>query len=103
MVLSATAQAWVHLILIWVGFGTAVGFVATMFLPAGNPAGIFGNLVIGITGSCAGPVAFVLCMEPEHFHPMSPLGFAIAVGTSILLLILYRCLMFITGVTEKKN
>jgi len=102
MELPVAAQAWVHLILVWVGFGTVVGFVANLFLPSGGPPGFFGNLVIGITGSCAGPVAFVLFMKPAHFHPMSPLGFAVSVFTAIILLVLYRGLMlFVTP--EKKE
>ena len=103
MELSAATQAWVYLILVWVGFGTAVGFVATLFLPAGGPPGFFGNLVIGITGSCVGPVAFVLLLDPEHFHPMSLVGFAVSVFTSIILLILYRCLALFTGRTAKQE
>ena len=103
MELSATAQAWVNLILVWVGFGTVVGFVANLFLPAGNSPGFFGNLVIGITGSCAGPIAFVLLLRPEHFHPMSPVGFAVAVLAAILLLVLYRSLLFFAGRTVKKE
>ena len=63
MELSVATQAWVNLILVWVGFGAVVGFVATLSLPAGSPSGFFGNLVVGITGSCAGPVAFVLFLE----------------------------------------
>ena len=101
MELSTAAQAWVNLILVWVGFGTVVGFVATMFLPATGHPGFFGNLVIGIMGSCAGPVAFALLLKPEHFHPMSPVGFAVAVLASILLLILYRCVCFFTRVSAK--
>jgi len=103
MELSAATQAWVHLILVWVGFGTIVGFVATLFLPAGSPSSFFGNLVIGITGSCVGPVAFVLLLEPEHFHPMSLIGFAVAIFTSVILLILYRCLALFTGGMAKKE
>jgi len=102
MELSAAAQAWVTLILVWVGFGAAVGFVANMFLPVGSPSGFFGNLVIGITGSCAGPVAFVLCLKPEHFHPMSPLGFTLAVAASIILLLFYRCFLFLVRIPAKK-
>lgn len=102
MELSATAQAWVHLVLVWVGFGTVVGFVATMFLPPTGHPGFFGNLVIGVAGSCAGPMAVVLFLEPEHFHPMSPVGFAVAVFASIVLLIFYRCILFFAGVKAKK-
>ena len=103
MVLSATAQTWVNLILVWVGFGAVVGFVANMFLPVGSSPGFFGNLVIGVTGSCAGPVAFVLLLKPEHFHPMSPLGFIVAVFTSVFLLIIFRCFKFLAGLPVKKK
>ena len=103
MELSVTAQAWVTLILVWVGFGAAVGGVANMFLPAGGAPGFFGNLVIGVTGSCVGPIAFVLFLEPESFNPMSPLGFAIAVCTAIFLLAFYRCLLFFAGISAKKG
>ena len=103
MELSVAAQAWVNLILVWIGFGTIVGFVATMFLPATKHPGFFGNLVIGIMGSCAGPVVFVLLMKPEHFHPMSPVGFAIAVFASVVLLILYRGLLLVAGKSAKKE
>jgi uncharacterized membrane protein YeaQ/YmgE (transglycosylase-associated protein family) len=103
MELPVAAQAWVHLILVWIGFGTVVGFVANLFLPSGSPPGFFGNLVIGIAGSCAGPVAFVLFMKPEHFHPMSPLGFAVAVFTAIIFLMLYRGLMFFVTLEKKEQ
>jgi len=103
MELSATTQAWVHLVLVWVGFGTVVGFVATMFLPAAEHPGFFGNLVIGIVGSCAGPVAVVLLLKPEHFHPMSPVGFAVAILASIILLMLYRSILFFTKTTTKNR
>jgi len=103
MELSVAAQAWVNLILVWVGFGAVVGFVATLFLPAGSPPGFFGNLVVGITGSCAGPVAFVLFLEPEQFHPMSPVGFAVSVCAAILLLILYRGFLLFRRPSAKKS
>jgi uncharacterized membrane protein YeaQ/YmgE (transglycosylase-associated protein family) len=103
MELSVAAQAWVNLILVWIGFGTVVGFVATLFLPAAWHPGFFGNLVIGITGSCVGPVAFVLFLKPEHFHPMSLVGFAVAIFASIILLIFYRSILLFAGVSAKKR
>jgi uncharacterized membrane protein YeaQ/YmgE (transglycosylase-associated protein family) len=103
MELSAVPLSWVYLILVWVGFGAVVGFVANAFLPTGSPSGFFGNLVIGIAGSCAGPVTFVFILKPQHFHPMSPIGFAVAVLASILLLVLYRAVLFFTGMSAKKG
>jgi uncharacterized membrane protein YeaQ/YmgE (transglycosylase-associated protein family) len=103
MELSAATQAWVQLVLVWIGFGTVVGFAAAMFLPATGHPGFFGNLVIGIMGSCAGPVVFVLLLEPKHFHPMSPVGFIVAVLASILLLVCYRCLFFFRRESTKSG
>ena len=103
MELSAATQAWVNLILVWIGFGTVVGFMANMFLPAGNSPGLLGNLVIGIAGSCAGPVAFAVFLKPQHFHPMSPLGFFVAIVAAIILLILYRILRFFVETPEEKT
>ena len=102
MELSVAAQSWVLLVLVWVGFGAVVGFLANLFLPTGRPSGFFGNLVIGIIGSCAGPVTFVLLLKPRLFHPMSPIGLATAVLASICLLILYRCILFLAGLSAKK-
>jgi len=103
MELSVAAQAWVNLILVWVGFGAVVGFAATLFLPAADHPGFFGNLVIGITGSCAGPVAFVLLLKPEQFHPMSPVGFAIAVAASTVLLLFCRCVLFFSRGSARRS
>ena len=103
MELSAAAQAWVNLILVWVGFGAVVGFTASLFLPAMEHPGVFGNLVIGIMGSCAGPIALVLILEPERFHPMSPLGFIVAVLASVILLALYRSFLFFWKTSAEKE
>ena len=103
MELSAAAQAWVNLILIWVGFGTVVGLLASLFLPAGSPSGFFGNLVIGVAGSCAGPVVLVLVLKPQNFHPMSPIGFAAAVAAAVILLILFRSVLFFIGVSARRK
>jgi len=102
MELSVATQAWVNLVLVWVGFGAVVGFLANAFLPTGNPSGFFGNLVIGIAGSCAGPIVFVLFLKPQQFHPMSPIGLATAVLASVILLILYRVILFFAGMSAKK-
>ena len=103
MELSADVQSWVHLVLVWIGFGTVVGFTANLFLPSQRPPALFANLVIGITGSCAGPIAFVLLLKPQQFHPMSPIGFAIAVLVSIILLLFYHGLMLFKRKPEKQK
>jgi uncharacterized membrane protein YeaQ/YmgE (transglycosylase-associated protein family) len=103
MELSAVAQSWVHLILVWIGFGTVVGFLAQLFLPGQEPKGFFGHLVIGIAGSCVGPVSFSLLMKPEHFDPFSPVGFGLSVATAVILLLFYRLLMLLMQKKEPKS
>jgi uncharacterized membrane protein YeaQ/YmgE (transglycosylase-associated protein family) len=92
--LSGAAQSWVDLVLLWIGFGTVVGLVANLFLPAGQPNSFFGNLTIGTAGSCAGPSVFVLIVKPEHFHPISPVGFVLAVVSAVLLTLVCRIAFF---------
>ena len=103
MELSADAQSWLNLILVWIGFGTVVGFMASLFLPSKKPPTLFASLVIGITGSCVGPVAFVFFLEPEYFHPMSPIGFAISLLAAICLLMIYRFVLLFERKPEKKG
>ncbi|MDR3235078.1 MAG: hypothetical protein LBT46_15690 [Planctomycetaceae bacterium] len=96
MLLSAAAQLWVDLVLVWIGFGTVTALVTQLFLPGEYPKGFFGYLAVGIAGSCAGPAAFSVFAKPAAFHPLSPVGFALAVGAAIVLLLVYRGIVYIT-------
>jgi uncharacterized membrane protein YeaQ/YmgE (transglycosylase-associated protein family) len=95
MVLTAPVQAFVSLVLIWIGYGTVTALLAQMFLPGNHPKSFFGYLVVGIAGSCAGPVAFAEFLKPDEFHPLSPAGFALAVASAIVLLLFYRVIVFL--------
>lgn len=87
---SVSAQLWVNLVLLWVGFGAVVGTTAQFVLPAGEPKHVFGTLAVGIIGSCVGPLLISYFIKPEHFQPISPVGFLGSVLTSVVLLLLYR-------------
>ena len=89
---SASAQTGVNLIFIWIGFGIVVGMVAKVFLPEGEPKDVFGILVVGVSGSCAGPLLIKSLFQLDRFQPISPLGFAISVLASLVILLLYRSL-----------
>ena len=89
---SASAQTGVNLIFLWLGFGVVVGMVARVFLPEGEPKGAFGTLVLGVSGSCIGPLLIKLLFRPEHFNPIGPLGFAVSVLAALAFLLLYRSL-----------
>jgi uncharacterized membrane protein YeaQ/YmgE (transglycosylase-associated protein family) len=90
MDLSVSAQSWVNLFFLWLGFGTVVGMTAQVCLPSGEPRGIFGILVIGVSASCFGPLAVSFLIKPEQFNPISPIGFVISVLVALLFLLLYR-------------
>ena len=85
-----TVQTGINLIFLWLGFGIVVGMVAKVFLPEGEPKGTFGILVIGVSGSCIGPLFLSVLFRPEGFNPISPLGFAVSVLAALALLLIYR-------------
>ncbi|MDR2754455.1 MAG: hypothetical protein LBC20_01995 [Planctomycetaceae bacterium] len=90
MDLSVSAQSWVNLFFLWLGFGTVVGITAQVCLPSGEPKGILGILVIGVSASCFGPLAISLFLKSEQFNPISPIGFIISVLVALVFLLLYR-------------
>ena len=99
--LSDIAQQWVNLVLIWIGFGTVVGLLAKALLPGREPAGTIGTLVIGIAGSVLGPLVLTLALERKDFNPISPLGFLVAIGGAIVLLMVYRLLVTFLAVRQE--
>lgn len=88
----APAQYWVNLVLLWIGFGTVVGLIAKAFLPEGEPSSLFSVLVLGITGSCLGPVLVSQLRKPDHFHPITPLGILVSILAAFFLMLSYRLL-----------
>ncbi len=80
---STSLQTGANLVFLWLGFGIVVGMVANIFLPEGEPKGPFGILVVGVAGSCFGPLTVSLLLKPEHFNPISPVGFAAAVLAAV--------------------
>ena len=93
---SETAQHWVNLVLIWIGFGTLAGLLAKAVLPGRDPSGTVGTLVIGVAGSTLGLlVLYRFILGPEEgrsFNPISPVGMLAAAGGAFALLIAYRLL-----------
>jgi uncharacterized membrane protein YeaQ/YmgE (transglycosylase-associated protein family) len=90
MELSVAAQSWVNLFFLWLGFGTVVGMTAQVCLPSGEPKGVLGILVVGVTASCLGPLTVSLLLKPEPFNPISPVGFVVSVLVALVFLLLYR-------------
>ena len=88
--LSPSAQHWVNVVLIWVGFGTLAGLLARVILPVREPAGPVPTILLGIVGSMIGLLALSLVCGHGRMNPISPLGFLVAVAGAFLLLIGYR-------------
>ena len=88
--LSPTAQHWVNVVLIWVGFGTLAGLLARMILPAQQPSGPVLTLLLGIVGSLLGLLGLSYLFRGRELNPISPLGFLAATAAAFLLLLLYR-------------
>lgn len=88
--LTQSAQHWVNVVLIWVGFGTLAGLLARAILPVGQPSGPVLTLLLGIVGSLIGLLALSLVFRGRQLNPISPLGFLAATAAAFLLLLLYR-------------
>ena len=82
---SQSAQQWVNVVLIWIGFGTLTGLAAKALVPGRDP-GMVGTLVIGVLGSVVGPLVLVSSLGRDEFNPISPLGFLSAIGGAVTLL-----------------
>jgi uncharacterized membrane protein YeaQ/YmgE (transglycosylase-associated protein family) len=87
---SPTAQQWINVVLIWVGFGTLAGLLATVILPLRHRVGPFPAMVIGIAGSTIGLLGLTWLFPGRLVNPISPLGFLAATIGAFVLLVCYR-------------
>ena len=90
LALSPTAQQWINVVLIWVGFGTLAGLVATVLLPMRRSVSPFLAVVTGIVGSSIGLFGLSWLFPDKTMNPISPIGFLAAAIGAFILLILYR-------------
>jgi uncharacterized membrane protein YeaQ/YmgE (transglycosylase-associated protein family) len=87
---SPTAQQWINVVLIWVGFGTLAGLLATVIFPMRRSVGPFAAMVMGIVGSTIGLLGLSWLFPGRPLNPISALGFVAATSGAFVLLILYR-------------
>ncbi len=90
LALSPVAQQWVNVVLMWVGFGTLAGLLATVIIPFRRTVGPFLALVMGIVGSTVGLLGLNWLFPGRQLNPISPLGFLASAVGAFLLLVLYR-------------
>ena len=101
--LSQTAQQWVNVTLLWVGFGTLAGLLARSLIPGRTPGGALGTVMIGIVGSVVGPLALCHFLKPKNFNPIGPLGFLAAVGGAAVCLLLFRGVAMVVPVAPREE
>jgi uncharacterized membrane protein YeaQ/YmgE (transglycosylase-associated protein family) len=88
--LSPAVQHWINVVLIWVGFGTLAGLLATVIFPFRRSVGPFLAMVMGILGSTLGLFGLSWLSPHQSLNPISPLGFLAATIGAFVLLVLYR-------------
>ena len=78
-------------ILLWILFGLIAGAIAKVLMPGDDPGGFFTTIVIGIVGALLGGWlgSLILDVGISGFNISS---FLVAVGGSVLLLVIYRAL-----------
>jgi uncharacterized membrane protein YeaQ/YmgE (transglycosylase-associated protein family) len=81
-----------HYFLIWVGFGTLVGLLAKAIFPGRDPGGALATVIIGVLGSIIGAGTLVYFSDSLRVTPISPVGFAVAIIGTMIILFSYRLL-----------
>lgn len=84
------AQHWIHLGLVWIGFGAVVGWIARAILPLKHPSGSAGTIIVGMIGSTLGLLGYSLFFPAGRDHPLSIGGFAASVVACWIVLVLYQ-------------
>lgn len=90
--LMASAEQWAHDLLVWIGFGTVVGLLARAIMPGRDPGGAIATLVMGISGVVIGCGTLAFFLDGHQVSPLSPLGLAVAILGSSIILFLHRLL-----------
>jgi uncharacterized membrane protein YeaQ/YmgE (transglycosylase-associated protein family) len=98
--LSPAASHWIYVVLVWVGFGTLVGLLATVIFPFRCPAGPFWAVVTGIVGSTIGLLGLSWLYPDRELNPISPLGFLAATVGAFVLLVFCRIGIALFGKPE---
>lgn len=76
--------------LTWIGFGVVSGLIAKAILPGRDPGGTIVTAVLGLGGALIGTSIYAWAGGDKLSDLISPVGFCIAVGGALVLLISHR-------------
>ena len=88
--IASDAQHVVNLVLIWLGFGTLVALIVRSIVPGKEPSGPISTILIGIVGTCVGPLVVSLVWRIENFNPIGPVGFLASFVCALFCLLAYQ-------------
>ena len=97
-----TIHFYVHEALTWIGFGMVSGLLAKAILPGRYPGGAVVTLVLGLGGALIGASMYAWAGGDRIRDLITPIGFAVAVGGAMVLLLVHRlCSGRIGGADER--
>lgn len=88
----SSPHAFVECCLKWIGFGVVSGTAAKILLPGRDPGGTFVTLSLGMGGALIGASIYSWASGEAISDIISPIGFAVAIGGALVLLISHRLL-----------
>ena len=86
----AHVHYYVHEALTWIGFAMVSGLLAKAIMPGRDPGGAMVTLVLGLIGALLGAAVYAWSAGEYIRNLISPIGFAVAVGGSMILLLANR-------------
>ena len=100
--LSPTAQHWIVVLLVWIGFSALVALVVRVVLPLRRPSSAAGTIAVGIVGTAIGLLVLSF-ISRAAVNPISPAGFAAAAAGTFATVIVYQILWFWAARTKAKE
>lgn len=89
---STALQTLLQTCLTWVGFVFIAGVTAKALLPGRDPGGAVVTFALGVGGSLIGVATYSWATDQHIKTLISPIGFAVAVGGALVLLVSHRLL-----------
>lgn len=83
-------QQYCHEGLTWIGFGVVSGLIAKAIMPGRDPGGAVVTMVLGLAGALIGASIYAWSGGDRIKQLISPLGFAVSVAGSLVLLLVHR-------------